>query len=123
MQGDNIVKPAKTKFIAVCLISLFLTANVWTQTAAFNYQGRLNDNNNPANGNYEMQFKLFDALMGGAQIGGTVSYPTVAVNSGVFSVSLDFGSAAFPGTDRFLEISLRPAGNPNSHRVFSKASG
>ena len=36
------------------------------QTTAFNFQGKLNDGGTPANGSYEMQFTLFDALAGGA---------------------------------------------------------
>ena len=41
----------------------------WAQTTAFTYQGRLTTGGNPANGSYDFQFKLFDALSDGAQIG------------------------------------------------------
>jgi hypothetical protein len=34
----------------------------------------------------------------------------VLVTGGIFSVQLDFGTNAFPGADRFLEIGVRPAG-------------
>jgi len=88
-------------------VGLFLTANVWAQTSVFLYQGRLNDNNNPANGTYEMQFKLFDALAGGSQIGATQTSQGVSVANGVFGVSLDFGANAFTGANRFLEVSVR----------------
>ena len=34
------------------------------------------------------------------------------ITGGIFTVTLDFGSPAFSGADRFLEINLRPSGNP-----------
>ncbi|HQR33110.1 MAG TPA: hypothetical protein PLK30_10245 [Blastocatellia bacterium] len=83
------------------------------QTTAFTYQGRLTDGGNPANGNYDLQVKLFDALTGGNQIGATASLNTVAVTNGVFTVTLDFGAAAFSGANRWAEISARPAGGAN----------
>lgn len=78
------------------------------QTSAFNYQGRLQDAGAPANGTYDFQFRLFDALVGGNQVGTTLLRDDVIVVSGVFTVSLNFGAAAFPGAARFLEIGVRP---------------
>jgi hypothetical protein len=101
------IKIKRKKFKAICFVWLFLAGTVWAQTSVFLYQGRLNDNNNPANGTYEMQFKLFDALAGGNQIGATQTTAGVTVTNGVFSVSLDFGTNAFPGANRFLEVSVR----------------
>src|SRR3989454_4591967 len=80
------------------------------QTTSFTYQGRLTDGGTPANGNYDLQFALFDSLSGGAQVGSTQTINTVAVSNGVFTVSLDFGANAFTGASRFLEISARPTG-------------
>lgn len=79
----------------------------FAQTTAFNYQGKLSDAGNPANGTYQMEFKLFDAPAGGNQIGATVSVNSVTVNQGIFDAQLDFGAGAFPGADRFLEIAVR----------------
>jgi hypothetical protein len=90
---------------AVCIFCVSAQA----QTTAFNFQGRLNDGNNPANGRYDLQFKLFDAIAGGNQVGATVDRPNLLLINGVFSTTLDFGSAAFSGGDRFIEISLRPS--------------
>lgn len=96
----------------VALLVALLLAGVtsYAQTTAFTYQGKLTDSNLPANGSYDFQFKLFDALTGGTQIGSTLSPPNVPVSNGVFTVTLDFGSAAFPGANRFLDISVRLAG-------------
>ena len=83
------------------------------QTTAFNFQGRLNDGSNPANGRYDLQFKLYDAIAGGTQVGAVLSKPNLMLVNGVFSTTLDFGVAAFNGGDRFLEISLRLTGTAN----------
>src|SRR6266536_768634 len=93
--------------VLLVLIS-FNSAN--GQTAAFTYQGRLTDSGTPANGNYDLQFALFDSASGGTQIGAPQTVPTVLVSAGIFTVQLDFGASAFPGASRFLEIGARLSG-------------
>jgi hypothetical protein len=78
------------------------------QTSSFTYQGRLTDGGTAANGNYDLQFALFDS--GGAQVGTTQTSSNVLVSAGIFTVSLDFGAGAFSGAPRFLEISARLTG-------------
>lgn len=101
------------------LLSLALASSSPAQTTTFTYQGKLTDAGNPANGNYDMEFKLFDALSGGAQQGSTITNPTVAVAGGIFAVNLDFGANVFTGATRYLEISVRPAGSPNPYTVLA----
>src|SRR5260370_31347353 len=98
-------------------VPLVLVLAIWLspsaalgQTSSFTYQGRLTDGGTAANGNYDLQFALFDSLSGGTQIGSTQTLNTVAVSNGVFTVSLDFGASSFSGPNRFLEISARPSG-------------
>src|SRR5262245_48345285 len=74
---------------------------------AFTYQGQLKDAGVPATGAYDFEFKLFDAASGPGQIGGTVFKDDVGVAAGLFAVSLDFGTSAFNGNARFLEIGVR----------------
>jgi Chaperone of endosialidase len=93
--------------IILLVIALALAANAFAQSSAFNYQGRLNDAGSAANGTFQFTFKLYDAPNGGAQVGNTLSDVSVTVTNGVFSTSLDFGSAAFSGADRYLEIAVR----------------
>src|SRR5262249_8408255 len=104
-----------------CLGLLFLAANVYSQTTAFNYQGKLTDAGNPANGNYDMQFKLFDTVSvgTGTQQGSTITNPTVQVTNGIFAVNLDLGTNVFTGAARYLEISVRPAGSPNPYTILA----
>ncbi len=95
------------------LIFICLLANAaFAQTTAFAYQGRLTDAGNPASGNYDLQFKLFDTVTvgTGAQQGAMVLVSNVTVTSGIFTVQLDFGACAscFNGSARFLEIAVKP---------------
>ena len=107
------MKNLKNKFVLMLSVLILLTTAVPAQTTAFTYQGKLNDGGNPANTTFQMEFKLFDALSGGNQIGSTVANSSVSVAQGVFAVSLDFGANAFTDADRFLEISVkRNAGDP-----------
>ena len=101
------MKARSIRFTAAYLALVLLATTGWAQTTAFNYQGRLTDMGNPASGNYQFQFKLFDAATGGTQIGSTIPDVNLTVTQGVFNTQLDFGVSAFPGADRFLEISVR----------------
>lgn len=78
------------------------------QTTAFSYQGKLNSNSLPANGQYDFAFEIYDASSGGTLIG-TLMINGVTVSNGIFSTQLDFGANAFDGTDRYLEISVKEA--------------
>ncbi len=99
---------------ATGFLIIILSSHVTAQTTAFNFQGRLNDGSSPANGRYDLQFKLFDAPSGGNQIATTLDRPNTMLINGAFSTPLDFGSNAFTGNgDRFMEIAVRPAGSPN----------
>src|SRR2546428_660703 len=101
------------KIFLAALLALSCASAALAQTTTFTYQGRLTDSGTPANGNYDLQFALFDSLSGGTQIGSTQTLSTVSISSGAFTVQLDFGAAAFPGANRFLEISVRLAGGGN----------
>jgi hypothetical protein len=101
------MKARSIRFTAAYLALVLLTTTTWAQTTAFNYQGRLTDMGNPVSGNYQFQFKLFDAATGGTQIGSTIPDVNLTVTQGVFNTQVDFGVSAFPGADRFLEISVR----------------
>jgi hypothetical protein len=90
---------------------LFAMGNsIFAQDTAFTYQGRLVNAGQPANGSFDMTFALFNAVTGGSQVGSTNIFTAIGVTNGLFTVELDFGGN-FPGADRWLEISVRSAGN------------
>jgi hypothetical protein len=78
---------------------------------AFTYQGELRDGASVANGNYDFEFRLFDAATNGTQVGSTVTLTSVAVSNGIFTTVIDFGDQ-FTGQRRFLGISSRATGQP-----------
>ncbi|HEX9005508.1 MAG TPA: hypothetical protein VGB07_36710, partial [Blastocatellia bacterium] len=94
------ISRSKLRFILGCLLAWFmLGANGQAQTTSFTYQGSLTISGTLATGSYDLQFKLYDQLSGGALQGSpsTVTVSGVTVTAGVFTVELDFGAAAFPG--------------------------
>lgn len=92
-------------FIGLIFVCAAASAT-FAQTTVFTYQGKLTDSGTPQT-SYQMEFKLFGSPGGTDQIGSTITNPSVSVTQGVFTVNLDFGAAAFPGADRYLQISVR----------------
>lgn len=90
-------------------MSLALPAAVLAQTplgTAFTYQGRLVSGGFPSTGSYDLQFALYATAAGGLPVAGPVTLTNVPVASGLFTVKLDFGSAAFTGQARWLELGV-----------------
>ena len=77
---------------------------------AFTYQGRLSDSGNPANGSYDFRFRLALDPLANNYAGSPVLTNGVTVNSGLFTVSLDFGSV-FSGSNYWLEVDVRTNGS------------
>src|SRR5262245_17207316 len=79
--------------------------------SGFTYQGRLESGGAVVNGTADFQFRLFDAVTGGVQVGALQAVSNVSLAAGLFTTELDFGGAAFNGDARYLEIAVRrPAG-------------
>jgi hypothetical protein len=106
-------------FSALILLILLAVCAAQAQTTVFSYQGKLSDGGSPANGTYDLQFRLFDALVGGNQVGTTLIREDVTVSGGIFSVTLDFGGMAFPGANRFLEIGVRSGASTGAFTILS----
>ena len=94
------------------------------QSTAFTYQGQLNDSGKAASGQYDFQFKLYDAQTDGTEVG-TFTVESVSVSNGIFTTAVNFGAGAFDGSARFLEVSVKPVGGGSyttlspRRRVFS----
>src|SRR5947207_3606649 len=102
----------RTAFSVVVFVAAAHVAAAQTAVGtAFTYQGRLSDGGAPANGNYDLQFTVYDASAAGAQVGPTVVRSNVALANGLFTVSLDFGAGVFTGSARWLAVGVRPAGS------------
>ncbi|MEZ5307743.1 MAG: tail fiber domain-containing protein [Pyrinomonadaceae bacterium] len=94
--------------LAILFIQIVVSINA--QTTRFNYQGSLNDNGSPANGSYDLEFRLFDAASGGNQLGPFFSFSGYQVSNGLISMPLDFGNQ-FSGQLVWLEIRVRATGS------------
>src|SRR5262245_16604195 len=106
--------------LATALV-LAMASSAGAQTplgTAFTYQGRLTDGGGPATGSYDLQLILFDAAAGGSQVGPILTRDDVAVTSGLFTVSLDFGTV-FAGSKRWLEVGVRPGASTGAYSTLS----
>jgi len=86
--------------------------------SAFTYQGNLQDGGQPANANYDMQFSLWTAPVGGARVAGPVQVLNVTVSNGMFTVQVDFGGQVLMCEADWLEIEVKPAGNPPPYTLL-----
>lgn len=103
----------KKLIITAILISVFAvcaSTTSFAQTTAITYNGNLSESGLPANGSFDFRFALFDDPNGGSQIGSLLEQTNITVTNGNFAATLDFGAAAFPGADRWLQISVRHTG-------------
>src|SRR5262245_264255 len=107
------------KILSLLGVLLLATPSLLSQTAVFTYQGKLNDNGSPATGIYDLRFTIYDAATNGNGLGAATNAPT-AVSNGLFTVALDFGTNAFTGADRWLEIGVRTNGSVAAYTVLSQ---
>src|ERR1039458_7861617 len=91
------------------VLAIFAGINhVAAQGTAFTYQGRFNDGTNPATGNYDLRFTIYDAVTGGTAHGALTNAAT-GITNGLFTATLDFGGV-FNGANYWLELAARTNG-------------
>ena len=83
----------------------------------FTYQGELTENGELVSGSYDFQFILYDAAVGGAQVGGILTVADLAVANGLFTAELDFGNE-FTGSALWLEISVRAGSSTSTYATL-----
>ncbi|MCP4713060.1 MAG: hypothetical protein GY869_30900, partial [Planctomycetes bacterium] len=113
----------KKAIVWTTMFVLVLYSGVFAQGigSAFTYQGRLNDGGSAASGQYDLEFKLFDDpnIPTGMQIGSAITHEDLNIYDGHFTVTLDFGSLAFNGDPRYLEIGVRPPASTGAFTTLS----
>ncbi|MFN3763756.1 MAG: hypothetical protein ACK4WK_11235, partial [Anaerolineae bacterium] len=88
---------------------------------AFTYQGQLKKDGNPITGTCDFRFRLWDAATGGNQISTTLWKQGVQLANGYFTIpDLNFGSGAFQGEARWLEIAVKCAGDTDYVALFPR---
>ncbi len=90
------------------LVALLPLANAFAtpQTTAFTFQGHLQQNGTPTSGSHDLVFTLWDAASGGGQVGSTITQTGYPIANGVFTIDLNFGTSAFGGAQRWLDIKV-----------------
>jgi hypothetical protein len=94
----------KRSLLAASLLLAFSAAYADPQTTAFTYQGDLTASGQPANGNFDLTFKLFDAVTGGNQLG-SITMSAFPVVNGKFTTDLDF-PGEFKGAQTWVEVTV-----------------
>ena len=102
------IKLLRMMFVAYLAVAGAVFAQT-PQLPDFTYQGRLQQDGQPASGNYDLTFALYDAAVGGAQVGTAITETQFPVTDGLFTVSLAF-PGAFTGNQRWLQVTV------NGHR-------
>lgn len=93
--------------VAAALMATGARAQLSTQ---FTYQGELQFDGAPANGQYQLRISAFDNALVGVQLGSQL-ITVVDVVNGRFTTVLDFGTL-LNNTDVYLELGVRPNGQP-----------
>ncbi|NUL81649.1 MAG: tail fiber domain-containing protein [Armatimonadetes bacterium] len=92
------------------LAAVTVVCSLYSQGPNWVYQGQLKDSTGFANGNFDFQFWLYDALTAGNIVAGPLAVNNVTVTKGTFTVELNFGAAPFMGAPRWLQLAVRPSG-------------
>jgi hypothetical protein len=122
---DNHLPTPKLLFVPLKLCLLALLCGLFLADAgaaqlgtAFTYSGRLKYKNNPADGNFDLQVKLYDDANAGNLIA-TYSASALPIVNGLFVMNVDFSSVSmFDGTAYWLELSARPSGNNGQYQTI-----
>lgn len=93
-------------------------ASAQTLGSGFTYQGLLADNGAPANGSYDLEFALYSVASGGTAIQ-TVTQENVAVAGGLVNTVIDFGTTAFDGQVKWVEVRIRPGASSGAYTTLT----
>ncbi|UCC31102.1 MAG: hypothetical protein JSU86_02265 [Phycisphaerales bacterium] len=91
----------------VALVPVVTATGQTPMGTAFTYQGQLTDNDDPADGQYDFEFKLCDDPVAACTLA-TTTVEDEQVDEGLFTVEVDFGAGVFNGEARWLELGVRP---------------
>ena len=76
------------KELILPLVLLATATSLYAQGTAFTYHGRLNQNGNPATGNYDLRFTIYDAAGGLGIVAGPLTQGGVGITNGLFTTTL-----------------------------------
>lgn len=101
----------KTLIIMIAFVSF---SNVQAVDHTFTYQGELMDNNNAANGSYDIVIQAFDAESSGNTVGSESTHIGIIATNGIFTINdVDLGIGLYNGLDIWLQISVKKTVDAN----------
>lgn len=100
----KIARSTNALWTGLLLLLFTLPCPVSAQDGSITYQGQLRQSGEPFTGTADLQFRLFDQLSGGSEIGSPQTLQNWPVEDGLFQVELDYDPADFDGDDRYLEV-------------------
>ena len=104
--------------IAAAIIALIIASTTASAQTEFTYQGTIEVAGVPANGLYDMQFRLSDfTTPGGFHISDEVL--AITVTDGLFSVEVDFGFSHYSSITQEIEILVRQTGGGGGYTALS----
>lgn len=102
---------------AACLARSAAAVDIGT---AFTYQGSLADAGVLPTDPYDFRFSLFDAAVGGSQVGSTIVVNDLQVTKGIFAVDLDFGFGAYSVGARWLTVEVRQGASTGAYTALPR---
>ncbi len=111
----------KLSTIGLSVLLVNATSVSWAADVgtAINYQGYLLDAGSPANGQYDLAFRVYDDAVGGTLIAGPLFIADVDVADGVFTVAPDFGADVFGPDARWIELGVRPGASVGGYTALT----
>ena len=77
----------------------------------FTYQGQLRNAGQLVSGPVDLRITMWDSDTAGSQVGTANNFNAMQLTDGRFACGLNFGNAAFDGTNRWIQVEFRnPAG-------------
>ncbi len=104
-----------TRLLLACVLAVPAVALAQTSGRPFTYRGQLTDNGAAANGHYDFEFALYSGATGGTPID-VIEAKALEIHDGLLDVPLDFIVAPNDGSERWVEVRMRPA---NSSEPFA----
>ena len=95
-------------FILCCCF--FTVERAYSQEFSFGYQGLLQTGGTTANGQFDFVVRLYEGQAPGGLLRGTNTLLNQTVTNGLYSLTLNFGSAFINLPNLHIEVAVRPTG-------------
>ncbi len=107
-------------YLKIILLAVFSTSVVAVPlTTEFTFQGQLLDSGSPANGDFDVNFRLYDAAAAGSEVGVLLFKDDLAVSNGLIQTDIDFGDVPFMGEAVWVQVEIRPGASAGAFEVLS----